>query len=134
MATRITTLLTTLIFAAACGTSTPAQVAEWEPAPGVFVTAESQSIPIVVMEQGCSGGDTAEGRIEEPEVAYEADAVVVTVRVKSKLGFQDCPGNSPTCYELVLDEPLGSRDLLMGGVGDPQPPNAGFFGAINCLD
>lgn len=134
VATRITTLLATVTFTAACGASTPAQVAQWEPAPGVFVTAESQSLAIVVMEQGCSGGDRAEGRVEEPEVAYENDTVVVTVRVRSKPGFQDCPGNPPTCYQLVLDEPLGSRDLLMGGLGEPQTPNAGFFGAINCLN
>ena len=133
MATRLTALVVALSFTAACGA--PArEVAAWEPAPGVLVRSESRSLAIVVVEQGCAGGDTAEGRIETPEVAYESDSVVVTVRVAPKSGFQTCPGNPPTCYQLDLDEPLGSRDLLMGGLGEPQPPSAGFIGAISCLN
>ncbi len=134
MAKRPTALLVMLTLTASCAASTSAQVASWEPAPGVLVTPESQSFAIVVMEQGCSGGDSAEGRIEDPEVTYESEAVLVTVRVMPKPGFQNCPGNFPTCYQLVLQEPLGSRHLMMGGLGEPRPPNVGFIGAINCLN
>ena len=132
VATRTTALVVALSLTTSCGASTPPQVAAWEPAPGVLVRSESRSLAIVVVEQGCAGGDTAEGRIETPEVAYESDSVVVTVRVAPKSGFQTCPGNPPTCFQLDLDEPLGSRDLLMGGLGEPQPPSAGFVGAVNC--
>lgn len=133
MRIRLTIVQAALIVTTACGASIQGQVAPWEPAPGVLLTADSQVFDIVVMEQGCSGGDTAEGRVED-QMVYEDRAVVVTIRVDPKPGFQNCPSNPPTCHRLFLDEPLGSRDLLMGGLGDPRLPDVGFIGPINCLN
>lgn len=97
-------------------------VAEWEPAPGQELTPGTQVVEIVVHEVGCADGDSAEGRIEEPEVAYTSDAVIVTVRVRAKGGDVTCPGNPLTPHVLELEEPLGERDLLDGGSGRPSPP------------
>lgn len=124
-------LIVTLL--SAC--STTGEVVRWEPAPGVEITPASETIPIVVMERACSGGDTAAGRIQHPDVESRADAVVVTVRITPKPGFQNCPGNPPTCYNLDLTEPVGSRPLLMGGFDEPQIPGVdGLIGPVNCLN
>lgn len=97
-------------------------VAEWEPAPGQDLAPETQEVEIVVHEIGCADGDSAEGRIEEPEVEYTSDAVIVTVRVRAKGGDVTCPGNPLTPHVLELEEPIGERELLDGGSGRPSPP------------
>jgi len=86
----------------------------------------------VVLEKACASGDSAEGRIHKPEIEYEEDAVIVTVRVRPKGGFQECPANPPTCYLLELDEPLGSRVLLMGTTDGRHQPQAGHLGPMYC--
>jgi hypothetical protein len=97
-------------------------VAPWEPAPGVTLSPETQILDIVVLEQVCSGGDTATGRIE-PEIQFEDDAVIVIIRVRPKPGFQNCPYNPLTPFTLDLGKQLGSRVLLQGGEGgDAGPP------------
>lgn len=98
-------------------------VAEWEPAPGQELTPDTQEVDIVVHEIECADGDSAAGRIEEPEVEYTPEAVIVTVRVRAKAGDVTCPGNPLTPYVLELEEPIGERDLLDGGgPGRPSAP------------
>lgn len=97
-------------------------VAEWEPAPGQELTPDTREVEILVHEIECADGDSADGRIEEPEVDYTSDEVIVTVRVRAKDGDVTCPGNPLTPYVLELEEPIGDRDLLDGGPGRPSPP------------
>ena len=112
------------ILASACSLLQPSSVADWEPAPGADLSPDSQTVEIVVRERQCASGDTAEGRIQRPDVDYRPDAVVVTVKVREKGGSQNCPGNPLTPFTLELDEPLGNRELLDGGRGEPRPPSA----------
>lgn len=119
----IVAVLLTLAFTGPC--MSPLRepvVAEWEPAPGQELTPDTQEVEILVREIGCADGDSAEGRIEEPEVEYTSDAVIVTIRVRAKGGDVTCPGNPLTPYVLELEEPMGERELLDGGPGPPSPP------------
>lgn len=83
---------------------------------------DSASIDVLVNEQACAGGQSAEDRIAEPEIDASDDAVTVTMRVVPRPGPQDCPGNPDTPYTLELDEPLGDRELLDGSESPPATP------------
>lgn len=86
------------------------------PRPGPTAT----EIPILVHEQNCAGGRTAEGRVREPIVSYGERAVTVAITVEPAWG--DCASNPPTPVVLKLREPLGDRLLLDGGSEPPSPP------------
>lgn len=96
--------------------------ASWWPDDGADLSPTATTIDIEVIALACAGGRSAEGRIVDPVIEYRADAVVVTVSVIPLPGPQDCPSNPPAPYQLVLDEPLGDRALLDGGVDPPAAP------------
>ena len=105
------------------GDEEDAQPAPWEPVSDADLSAEATSIDVLVNEMGCASGMAADGRIATPEVSYEDDAVVVTIRVVPRPGPQTCPGNPDTEYTLELDEPLGDRELLDGAHNPPVTPD-----------
>ena len=112
------------LIAVGCSVFQPAEVADWEPAPGQILTSDTQTIEILVHERACASGASADGRIQEPAVEYQQSAVIVTIKVKPKIGGQDCPDNPLTPFTLELEEPLGDRPLLLGGRGEPRTPDA----------
>jgi hypothetical protein len=97
-----------------------AEISPWAPVGEPDPTATA--IPIEVYAQGCASGEPATGRVAEPEIAYDDDAVVVTMRIIPPMGDQSCPSHPPTPFTLELDEPLGDRLLLDGGQDPPGPP------------
>lgn len=103
-------------------TAADAGPASWAPVAAGGLDAGTAVIDVLVVERACSGGDNAAGRITEPEISYGPDTVVVTLRVIPKPGVNTCPGNEPTPYTLILDEPLGGR-TLDGGTDPPSPPH-----------
>ncbi|MEX2011316.1 MAG: hypothetical protein WEF51_03650, partial [Chloroflexota bacterium] len=86
------------------------------PRPGPDAT----EFDVLVLERACAGGQSSDGRIAPPFVLYEADAVVLTFGVVLKPGGQRCPGHPPGSYHVTLDEPIGDRWLLDGGVFPPR--------------
>ncbi|WP_432489644.1 hypothetical protein [Kineococcus sp. SYSU DK018] len=94
-------------------TAQEAPVATWRvvepPAP------ESTQVPLLVNEVSCASGQSAEGRIQKPEVAYQPEAVIITVRVEYAGGAQECPSNPDTPLTVELSEPVGARELVDGG-------------------
>lgn len=84
-------------------------------------TATSTTVHAIVMEEACSSGNSAEGRVEPPIVEIGSAAITVTYRVRGRPGTaQDCQSNKPTPVELVLPELLGDRKLLDGGDDPPR--------------
>jgi hypothetical protein len=49
--------------------------------------------------------------------------VTITIGVRPLQGVQTCPGPPGTAAILRLDEPLGGRELLGGGLEPPAPPS-----------
>lgn len=78
-----------------------------------------------VTEVACASGQSSEGRVQEPVVTYLEDVIIVTFFVEPLEGVQDCPGNPPTPVEVQLEEPVGDRQLLDGGVWPPRLPVEG---------
>ena len=107
-----------------CGQDGPAEstsdasLARWqlasEPRP------EDTTLDLLVQERECASGQSAEGRIAPPDVEYQEEAVIVTVRVRPLSGGADCPDNPGTPYVLNLEEPLGERALLDGSLNTPR--------------
>ncbi|GAA0323096.1 hypothetical protein GCM10009528_45710 [Kineococcus aurantiacus] len=73
------------------------------------------TLSLLVSETACASGQSPEGRIEEPEVDYQREAVVITVRVRAAGMSGHCEGHPGAPYVLELAEPLGTRALLDGG-------------------
>lgn len=103
-----------------------AQPAGWMPAADADLSPGSTRIDVLVNEFACAGGESAEGRIVPPTVDYRSDAVIITIEVIPKAGFNDCPGNPDTPYTVELDEPLGNRQLLDGRTDPPSDPSHEF--------
>lgn len=100
-----------------------ASVASWRP--DGAVDRQSRELPVLVNENECASGASATGRIQEPDIEYRRDAVIITIRVSVRSGSVDCPSNPDTPYVVQLDEPLGRRELLDGGKRPPAPPDGG---------
>ncbi len=95
--------------------------ADWwiDPA-GPPLGREATEFDALVLERACAGGQSSDGRIAPPFVLYEEDTVVLTFGVVLKPGGQRCPGHPPGSYHVTLDEPIGDRWLLDGGVFPPR--------------
>lgn len=94
--------------------------ATWSLDPAYPYSAGTTELHILVTEWECHSFETAEGRIAK-NVQYGDDAVIVTLAVRDLGGVQTCPGTPPTPYVVHLDQRVGGRDLLDGGV---WPANA----------
>jgi hypothetical protein len=110
---------------AGCGGSGPgvfpsgAGRADWWVDPAALpLSPEDRTISAFLQERACASGQTPEGRILGPRIEYEPDAIVITFRVREDLG--DCQGNPKHPITIQLEQPLGSRVLLDGGVTPPR--------------
>jgi hypothetical protein len=90
-----------------------AEPADWRVDPRAELAPTSEVIPILVNERACASGRSAAGRIES-DVEYTSSAVRISVGVRPLGGDQECPSNPDTEYELLLDEPLGDRQVTGG--------------------
>jgi len=81
---------------------------------------DATEFDVLVLERACAGGQSSEGRIAPPFVLYEPDSVVLTFGVVLTPGGARCPGHPPGSYHVRLDEPIGDRWLLDGGVFPPR--------------
>lgn len=90
--------------------------------PTAELSPEASSIDVLLNEVGCTGGQSAEGRITEPEIELTETEVVVTLRVIPPGGAAPCPGNPDTPFTAELSEPLGDRELLDGSRQPSAPP------------
>lgn len=78
-------------------------------------TSDTTDLQVLVWERACSSGSSAEGRMSDPEIAYESDAVVITIWVRPREeGAQTCPLPPGTPATVSLSEPLGDRTLFDG--------------------
>jgi hypothetical protein len=95
--------------------------ADWwiDPASPPF-SREATEFDVLVLERACASGQSSEGRIAPPFVLYEPDSVVLTFGVVLTPGGGRCPGHPPGSYHMKLDEPIGDRWLLDGGVFPPR--------------
>jgi hypothetical protein len=99
-----------------------AAAAPWWPAHPESVGPDTEVLDVLVLEQECAGGETAEGRIRAPDIRADDALVVVAFVVEVRTDPLTCPDNPPTPAVLELPEPLGDRALLDGVTDPPRPP------------
>ncbi|PZF84016.1 hypothetical protein [Jiangella anatolica] len=88
--------------------------ADWR-LPGEQPPPDATAVTILAYEIDCSSGQPADGRLADPIVEYQDDAVVITMRIEPPEGeLLTCVGNPETPVTVELDEPLGDRELRNG--------------------
>jgi len=92
----------------------PGDVAVWKLESATDVVTSSTTFTALVNRLGCSGGVT--GEVLEPTIEVGETEVVVAFFVAALDSDleQTCPGNDEVPYEVILDEPIGQRQLLDG--------------------
>lgn len=88
--------------------------ATWRLSPDEAPTSDSRTIRVLLTERACASGRSPEGRVLEPQIEYRVDAIFITLRVRSRAGAQECPGNPEYPLMIELGEPLGDRALVDG--------------------
>lgn len=84
---------------------------------------EATQFRALVTETECASGRPSGGRVLPPAIFYGTDEVTVVFAVRPQPGDAfNCQGNPATPVLVVLDEPLGERRLLDGGVFPPHDP------------
>lgn len=84
--------------------------------------SDATELEVLVTEVECSSGRKLDGLIE-PEVTYTEDRIEVVLTAPGGIGG-NCIGTAPTEYTLVLDEPVGERevvDLSVYPAAEPEP-------------
>lgn len=89
-------------------------------------------VALLVTEQGCAGGQDAEGRVEVVRVVESATAVELVLGVRPQSGAATCPGNPPTPFEVDLDAPLGQRALRDASTLPVRTLAVGAPAALDC--
>jgi hypothetical protein len=85
--------------------------ATWALVDGAAVTDQSTTLRVGVTGLGCSGGRT--GTVLDPQVRVEADQILIRLDVtKLPDGAYDCPGNDTVSLEVMLNEPIGDREVV----------------------
>ena len=78
----------------------------------------------VVTPSCFDGRPTPPEDIHNPEIDIRADAVTITFFAEvEQRGIYDCQERPRTAYEVTLSEPLGTRQLLDGGLYPPRAPD-----------
>lgn len=119
-AVQVWTLPMSMILASACtdptGVARRADITLADtPAPGEV------SVDLLVHEQGCNSGESAEGRIELVELTETADQVELQISVRPRKGTHTCLPNPPTPFTITLSGPLGDREIVDVSVVPPRP-------------
>jgi len=104
-------------------TSPDLGAAGWWPDPAYPAPdPDSTELHVLVVEQACASGSSAEGRIADPVIDDGPTSVTITIGVHRAVGDQACLGNPPTPFTIRLTEPLGDRTLLDGSHAPPVVP------------
>ena len=72
---------------------------------------ETTTLILEATERGCASGQPMGDRLNEPEVTFTNDAVLIRLTTQPREGGQNCPGNPSQRVEVELAEPLRNRKI-----------------------
>ena len=96
--------------------------AVWWPDPARPYDPKSRVLHVLATDPSCASGAPTGDRLQPPTVRATEQEVVIAFAAQPVTGGQLCPGHPPTAYRIALEEPLGDRQLLDGGVWPPAAP------------
>lgn len=107
-----------------------AEAAEWDVDPDAPPSPRDRVLHLLLSERACTSGADPRPRLEEPQIEYGKDVVTISLFVRHiqaprRVAFT-CPGVPAVPIEVELEEPIGGRELLNGGIYPPQPPHVPF--------
>lgn len=84
------------------------------------LTPESTTVVLEATERACAGGQAMGDRLNQPEVTYTDDAVLIRLSAQPSTR-SECPGNPSQRVEIELAEPLGDREVSDAHATDLGP-------------
>ena len=81
---------------------------------------DDSRLRVLVHEWECHGFRVPDREDVHPRIIYGEKNVVVILRIEYPQGGATCPGTPPFRYTVKLDEPLGDRALVDGGLYPPR--------------
>lgn len=82
---------------------------------------QSDELRLLVTEQSCNSGETAQGRVEVVSLEETDSQVRLILGIRPRGGDQNCPSNPATPFIVPLSNPLGDREVLHAGLADARP-------------
>ena len=81
---------------------------------------EDTRLRVLVQEWACHGYRVPKREDVHPRIIYGEENVIVILRIEYPQGGATCPGTPPFRYTVKLDEQLGDRALVDGGLYPPR--------------
>lgn len=91
--------------------------AQWWLDPKAGDQSKTRRLRVLATDPRCASGRPTGERLVPPEVVEEVDKVTISFAARPLTGSQTCPKHPPTPYIVALQEPLGTRHLIDGGIG-----------------
>ena len=88
----------------------------WRLDPAQELTPRDTILRVLVTEQAFAGGQSAERRVQAPDLFADAGELALTFFVTPRRGFQSGARNPETPVRIQLPEPLGERRLRDGAI------------------
>jgi protein-tyrosine phosphatase len=92
------------------------RASSWRLDPTHEVGPEDTVLRLLLTEQAFASGQSAEGRVLEPELYGDGKELVLRMFVTPRPGYQTATRNPETPVRVLLPEPLGQRLLIDGAV------------------
>ena len=94
--------------------------------PGEHPSPSSTELHVEIFDKDCTSRLIDRDQVPEPFIAYEETAVSIVFTILAVRG-DDCSSGVGIPMTVELAEPLGRRDLMDGGTGDPRFDGVGQF-------
>jgi hypothetical protein len=92
------------------------RASSWRLDPTHELRADDTVVRILVTEQTYAGGKRADGRVLNPDLYEDDDALILSIFVSPLEGFQMRRPNPETPVRIALPQPVGSRELIDGAM------------------
>jgi hypothetical protein len=100
------------------------RASSWRLDPRSEPSPDDEVLRVLLTEQTFSGGQRADSRVLAPDVYIDDNALVLTMFVTPRPGFQWGSNNPETPVRVALGEPVGLRRLIDGALVRWVPPAA----------
>ncbi len=89
--------------------------------PAAALDPESREVRLILREQSCASGRSADDRVEVVGLAEDEQQVAFVLGVRHlEEQLATCPANPDTHFTLRLEHPLGDREIVDASIAEPR--------------